>query len=89
MAKELVYDVKMKTQDAEKGLDKVKGKVKELSTEEKKAAQEREAAARKRKADQDEAINSMGLFGVTVGGVKKSFQGLKATSKALFFLRYS
>ena len=84
MAKELVYDVKMKTKDAEKGLDKVKQKTKDISKEEKKAGDKRKQLAAQQKAQQKEAIGQMGLFGVTVNGLKASFKGAMATSKLLF-----
>lgn len=65
------------TKQAEEG-------IKKLTQAEKKAADERKKQLADQKKDQQELINSMGMFGMTVGGLKQNFKGLKTAASLTF-----
>mgnify|MGYP003645609381 CR=1 FL=1 len=84
MAKKLVYEVEADTSNAEKGLDKVKGKTKDLKKEEKSRSDARKKQIEDEKKEQKDLINSMGLFGITIGGVKAAFKSMATGAKMAF-----
>ena len=91
MAKKLAYEVDMDTQnatknlkDVEQGVKGVGGAVGDLKNEEKKQANDRINQLKKQKKEQDEAINSMGLFGITIGGTKAAFKKMAMGAKFAF-----
>ena len=73
-----------KTVTFEADTQKVEKAIKKLTQAEKKAADARKKQLADQKKQQGELINSMGMFGVTVGGLKKSFQSLKVASGMTF-----
>ena len=91
MAKKITYEIGMDTAKAEKGLKNVDDGVKkvgkstdDLKKKQKKQADAREKQRKKEKKENQDLIGSMGLFGLTVDGVKKSFLAMGKTAKLAF-----
>ena len=91
MAKKLTYEVGMDTTKAEKNLDNVKKGVDKVTEETKKlkAEEKKQADARKKQLDEQEKeqqalIDSIGIFGMTIGGLKQNLRGLKTASSLAF-----
>jgi len=77
MPLEKTITYKADTKQAEEG-------IKKLTQAEKKAANARKKQLEDQKKEQQELIDSMGMFGVSVGGLKKNFQALKVASSLTF-----
>jgi len=91
MAKKITYEIGMDTAKAEKGLKNVDDGVKkvgkstdDLKKKQKKQADERAKQAKNQQKENEDLIGSMGLFGLTVNGVKKSFLTMGKTAKLAF-----
>tara|TARA_R100001443_G_scaffold91850_1_gene98578 strand:+ start:939 stop:2888 length:1950 start_codon:yes stop_codon:yes gene_type:complete len=77
MPAEKIISVKL---DSAKAVDGIK----KIAKEEKKQAAARKKQLEDQEKEQQDLIDSMGLFGVSVGGLKKNFQALKVASSLTF-----
>ncbi len=73
-----------KTVTFEADTQQAEAAIKKLTQAEKKAAAERKKQLADQKKEQGELIDSMGMFGMSVGGLKKNFQALKVASSLTF-----
>ena len=73
-----------KTVTFEADTGKVQSAIKKIADAEKKAAAARKKQLADQKKEQEDLVDSMGLFGMSVGGLKKNFQTLKVASSMTF-----
>ena len=80
MAQDVNVNVNFNTKKAESNVKQLTAEEKKLVAETKKLEQ----AQKDQKKEQQDLINNMGVFGMTLGGLKQNFKGLKTASKLMF-----